>query len=397
MSNLGSDGPSKMVATLRMPLEAWVKWDCAHVVPRVQQFLGVLPPKKEKKDDTSAVPDKIAGFPDPSFNPIARLASYLVHSTLLLATELGNEIFYVTAFPFVFWNISCKLGIQLVLSWLFHLVIGQWVKDVVCLPRPWHINPKVNPMGNVEYALEYGFPSTHVISVLSHVAITRTYIENHHPGQLDFWVPILYTALGLLAVSRVYMGVHSTPDLVGAAVLSKLILYVYMPFNDLVQPWVEESTEALYVPFVAAALVLWYYPRPTQWAVSFGDTAIVSGVASGVVVGRNIYGRCHGELGRCDSALLVTPTAGSDLDALWWLKQTGSRFLVGAVMVAASYYIIKPIVSALMLAVLPESNAHPKKRYAVEGPVKFFSYGGIGFTVVTACPLAFRYLGFDGF
>ena len=49
MSNLGSDGPSKMVATLRMPLEAWVKWDCAHVVPRVQQFLGVLPPKKEKK------------------------------------------------------------------------------------------------------------------------------------------------------------------------------------------------------------------------------------------------------------------------------------------------------------------------------------------------------------
>lgn len=68
---------------------------------------------------------------------------------------------------------------------------------------------------------------------------------------------------------KVYMGVHSTPDLVGAAVLSKLILYVYMPFNDLVQPWVEESTEALYVPFVAAALVLWYYPRPTQWAVSF--------------------------------------------------------------------------------------------------------------------------------
>lgn len=49
MSNLGGDGPSKMVATLRMPLEAWVKWDCAHVVPRVQQFLGVLPPKKEKK------------------------------------------------------------------------------------------------------------------------------------------------------------------------------------------------------------------------------------------------------------------------------------------------------------------------------------------------------------
>ena len=58
-------------------------------------------------------------------------------------------------------------------------------------------------MGNVEYALEYGFPSTHVISVLSHVAITRTYIENHHPGQLDFWLPILFTALGLLAVSRV--------------------------------------------------------------------------------------------------------------------------------------------------------------------------------------------------
>lgn len=29
-------------------------------------------------------------------------------------------------------------------------MIGQWVKDVVCLPRPWHINPKV-------YVMNVGF------------------------------------------------------------------------------------------------------------------------------------------------------------------------------------------------------------------------------------------------
>jgi hypothetical protein len=210
---------------------------------------------------------------------------------------------------------------------------------------------------------------------------------------LGFWTPILYTALGLLACSRVYMGVHSTPDLVGAALLSRLVLYCYIPFNEHVQPWVEESNTALYVPFIVAFVVLWCYPRPTKWAVSFGDTAIVSGVASGVIVGRNMYGRCHGELGRCDAAMIVTAT--TELDLMWWVQQTVGRFVVGAVMVAGSYYIVKPVVSSIMLAILPHSTQPPKRRYAVEGPTKFFSYGAIGFTVVTACPLIYQWVGLD--
>ena len=193
-------------------------------------------------------------------------------------------------------------------------------------------------------------------------------------------------------------GVHSTPDLVGAALLSKLVLHVYMPFNEHVHQWVEYSTEAMYVPFIVALVVLCCYPRPKVWAVSFGDTAIVSGVTAGVILGRNLYGRCQQELGRCDAAVLVHLSGAPGelvLDSVWFLKQTVARFLVGAVMVAASYYIVKPIVSMVMVTMLSHSHQPPNRRYAVEGPTKFFSYGAIGFTVVTACPLVYRWMGLD--
>ena len=49
MSNLDGDGPSPVVRMLRSPLEAWVQWDCAHVVPLVQRVLGVLTPEKVRK------------------------------------------------------------------------------------------------------------------------------------------------------------------------------------------------------------------------------------------------------------------------------------------------------------------------------------------------------------
>ena len=150
----------------------------------------------------------------------------------------------------------------------------------------------------------------------------------------------------------------------------------------------ETSTEALYVPFIVAFLVLWFYPRPTKWATSFGDTAIASGVVCGVVVGRNVYGRYHEQLGRCDSAL---PLATANPDVAWWLKHTIARFVIGVAVVATTYYTVKPIVLNAMVALLPKSDQPPKKRYAVEGPTKFFSYGGIGFMVVTACPMIYRY------
>jgi len=74
--------------------------------------------------------------------------------------NLGNEIFYMTFFPFWFWNIDGCVGRQLCTFWCIFMYLGQATKDIVKLPRP--ASPPVVQLEK-RYALEYGMPSTHAM------------------------------------------------------------------------------------------------------------------------------------------------------------------------------------------------------------------------------------------
>jgi len=81
---------------------------------------------------------------------------YLFH----FGANLGNEIFYMTFFPFWFWNIDGCIGRQLCTFWCIFMYFGQATKDIVKLPRP--ASPPVIQLEK-RYALEYGMPSTHAM------------------------------------------------------------------------------------------------------------------------------------------------------------------------------------------------------------------------------------------
>ena len=81
---------------------------------------------------------------------------YIFH----FAANLGNEIFYITFFPFWFWNIDGYVGRRVCVFWALFMYIGQATKDIVRWPRP--ASPPVIRMEK-RYALEYGMPSTHAM------------------------------------------------------------------------------------------------------------------------------------------------------------------------------------------------------------------------------------------
>jgi len=85
-----------------------------------------------------------------------RFLYYLFH----FGANLGNEIFYMTFFPFWFWNIDGYVGRQLCTFWCIFMYIGQATKDIIKLPRP--ASPPVIQLEK-RYALEYGMPSTHAM------------------------------------------------------------------------------------------------------------------------------------------------------------------------------------------------------------------------------------------
>lgn len=76
-------------------------------------------------------------------------------------TELGNELFYITFFPFLSWNVDAFVSRRLVMVWVWVMYLGQCTKDVIGWSRP--ASP---PVVKVEmfYNSEYSMPSTHAMS-----------------------------------------------------------------------------------------------------------------------------------------------------------------------------------------------------------------------------------------
>ena len=102
--------------------------------------------RKDKQDGSTSV--------QYTYNPI-------IHKLFFFGAELGNEIFYITFLPFVYWNIDDFIARRLIMLWVFNMYAGQGLKDVLCWPRP--RSPPVLRL-ETNYAAEYGMPSTHAIA-----------------------------------------------------------------------------------------------------------------------------------------------------------------------------------------------------------------------------------------
>ena len=76
-------------------------------------------------------------------------------------TELGNEMFFIVFFPFVFWNIDALVSRRLIIVWAWNLFIGQSTKDLIRWSRP--ASPPVVKV-EVFYNSEYSMPSTHAMT-----------------------------------------------------------------------------------------------------------------------------------------------------------------------------------------------------------------------------------------
>lgn len=76
-------------------------------------------------------------------------------------TELGNELFYITFFPFIMWNMDAFVSRRLIMVWVWVMYLGQCTKDVIGWSRP-----SSPPVVKVEmfYNSEYSMPSTHAMS-----------------------------------------------------------------------------------------------------------------------------------------------------------------------------------------------------------------------------------------
>ncbi|KAL7379877.1 hypothetical protein ABVT39_007615 [Epinephelus coioides] len=302
-------------------------------------------------------------------------------------TELGNELFYITFFPFVIWNMDAFVGRRLIMVWVWVMYLGQCTKDVIGWSRP--ASP---PVVKVEmfYNSEYSMPSTHAMSgtAIPFSLFFMTYGRWEYPFTLGFSLALCWCLL--VCVSRIYMGMHSVLDVIAGFLYSSLILLFFLPALDLIDGF---NLTCRYAPLIIISLHLglglFSFTLDT-WSTSRGDTAQILGTGAGVALASHV----NYYLG-----LMPDPTA----DQLPFTMSTLSAGLVGVTLLRLVLGVLVLMATrALMKAItipavcwvfrVPSTDVRKARQHMeVELPYRYIVYGAVGFNVLFLVPLLFSY------
>jgi membrane-associated phospholipid phosphatase len=133
-------------------------------------------------------------------------------------TALGEELFYLATLPAVYWSIDKRLGRQLGYIFLLSAATNNIAKNLFRQPRPFWLDPSVR----LREAESYGLPSGHAQHATAVYLLLAAWVRRSW-----VWLPAFVFIL-LMALSRVYLGVHFIQDVVVGFMLGLLVLGVFL-------------------------------------------------------------------------------------------------------------------------------------------------------------------------
>nr|DBA14411.1 TPA: hypothetical protein GDO54_005385 [Pyxicephalus adspersus] len=377
-------------------------------VAAFQQLCGVQRPPKEKEEEkkTECHPNgvengtairrrgeekqaqrrnSLTGEEGQQFIIKNRLLYYL----FTIGTELGNELFYISFFPFWIWNVDPYVGRRVIVIWVWVMYLGQCTKDVIRWPRP--PSPPVIKL-EVFYNSEYGMPSTHAMSGTA-IPLALLLLS------LGRWqYPFVYGLLlamgwcSLVCLSRIYMGMHSVLDVVAGVLYAIIILIVFLPALDIIDNFnLTYKYSPLIIISLHLALGIFSFTLDT-WSTSRGDTAEILGSGAGVACGSHVSYM----LGLMAEPLptsmpFIIPAITVNL-----LAKALLRVVVGLVILLPIRAVMKMVTIPLACKVfgIPcDDIRKARQRMEVELPYRYLTYGVVGFSVIFFVPYLFTCVG----
>jgi len=310
---------------------------------------------------------------------------YLFH----FGAFLGNEAFYILFYPMMLWNIDGVLARRVCVFWGMFMYLGQATKDIVRWPRP--ASPPVYRLEE-RYALEYGMPSTHAM-VAAGMPFSLLYLTIYrYDCCLMAGLVIALSWCTLVCLSRLYLGMHSVLDIIAGLIYVCLLLPVYLsivePMDNLLLSAWWAPLAIILVPLVALA----YYPPLDRWSSARGDTSLIVGTATGVMLAYWFSNQC----GLISAPLtpapyeMATPTLSS-------LATSFVRLVLGALLLVLTRQIIKTASMTVTCWIQGLNKREEKTRQmlSVELPTKFVTYNCIALVCIIVAPQLFIYLGIE--
>lgn len=319
--------------------------------------------------------------------------AYKIHNKFLFylmhfGAGLGSEYFYIIFFPFMVWNIDSRLCRQLLLIWAPLMYFGQYMKDWIQWSRP---GPPAVRLEGKRFENEYGFPSTHCIVgtciPFSLLVLTSRYYE--FPFLVGLAIAVCWS--GLVACSRVYLGMHTIIDCVTGIALTALCLPGILTVVEEVEYFLVTNICAPFFSFLLPLLACVLYPKPKLWSVTRGDTSNIVSIASMVIViSWLIY-----HLGWLKESTYPSGRQPFPQITVDWVLYSTVRTIVGVVALAGSRILMKRLSVKFVChcAGVDVKDIDRQRQLGLEVPVRWFTIGGLAVHTTFTAPIVFNWLG----
>jgi len=234
------------------------------------------------------------------------LSTPTLDATFLAITQFGSAEFALLVVPLVYWCIDKRFGIRLAFLFLASVLANAVLKALFNTPRPYQVDSRVRLIGPEE--LSPGFPSGH-----AQFATTVWGALAWRAQRRQVW-SLAIVIMVLVAVSRVYLGVHFPHDVLGGMLFGAIALLIFARVET---AW---SVRLAALPFGAHVALALVVPLMSLVVVANRDWVAATGTLSGLWIGYAVERRwVH---------FAVTGSTG----------QRALRFIAGILVVAAIYF-----------------------------------------------------------
>jgi membrane-associated phospholipid phosphatase len=192
-------------------------------------------------------------------------------------TFCGEELFFLIFLPLIYWSINRAAGARLLVIFLFSAWINSFAKVIANDQRPYQYDNRVKALQQVESG---GFPSGHTQGSV----VVWGYLAAAMRKQ---WLWIFAVIMMILVpLSRLYLGVHDLPDLIGGYIIGFILLMLFIWLEPVAVRWLEGKSLAvlLAISIIIPGIMIAVSPEFDEGCITAASTLM--GMLTGFVLER---------------------------------------------------------------------------------------------------------------